>query len=73
MSNLFRQEFQGDEPTKVSVLGFVDHTHPAATQLFQDAVMEMIWPISWEGDDTAGMLRPRSELSSRWDSAEADR
>jgi hypothetical protein len=33
------QEFESDKATKVSVLGFVNHTHPAAAQPLNDAVM----------------------------------
>jgi hypothetical protein len=34
------QEFQGDEAAQFGVLGLVNHTHPAAAQLFDDAVVE---------------------------------
>ena len=33
------QEFQGDEAAKLGVLGLVDHTHPAAAELLDDAVV----------------------------------
>src|ERR1700722_8941358 len=33
------KEFQGDEAVKASVLGFVDHSHPAAAKLLGDAVV----------------------------------
>ena len=33
------QELQGHEAAKVGVLGLVDHTHPAAAELLDDAVM----------------------------------
>ena len=33
------QELQSDEATKLGVLGLVDHTHPAAAQLLDDAVV----------------------------------
>jgi len=36
---VLRKEFQSNEPTKLSVLSFVDDSHPAATELFDDAVM----------------------------------
>ncbi len=34
-----RQEFQCDESVKPRVLSFVNNTHPAATEFFDDAVM----------------------------------
>jgi len=39
LGKMFRQELQGDEAAELDVLGLIDHTHPAATQLFQNAVM----------------------------------
>jgi hypothetical protein len=33
------QEFQGDETPKLGVLSLVDDTHPAASELFKDAVV----------------------------------
>ena len=33
------QEFQGDEAAKLCVLGFVDHTHAAAAEFLDDAVV----------------------------------
>ena len=33
------QEFQGYKATQVGVFGLIDHTHPAAAQLFNHAVM----------------------------------
>src|SRR5262249_23672711 len=33
------QELQGDEPAQLSVLSLVNHTHPAAAELFEDAVV----------------------------------
>ena len=34
-----RQEFQSDEATQLGVLGLIDHTHAAATELLQDAIV----------------------------------
>ncbi len=34
-----RQELKGDEATEFDILGLVDHTHPAATELLDDAVV----------------------------------
>ena len=39
LGKMFRQKLQGDEPTKLGVLGLINHTHPASTQLLEDAVM----------------------------------
>ena len=33
------QELQGDKAVELHVLGFVDHTHAAATELLDDAVV----------------------------------
>ena len=33
------QEFQGDATVQLEVFGLVDHTHPAAAELAQDAVV----------------------------------
>src|SRR4051794_14529806 len=37
--DLVRQELQGNKAMESSVLGLVDHTHPAAAQLLDDAVV----------------------------------
>jgi hypothetical protein len=34
-----RKELQGNEAVELDVFGFVDHTHPASTKFFEDAVM----------------------------------
>jgi hypothetical protein len=39
MGDIFRQELQRDETTKLGVLGFVDDTHASTTELLDDAVM----------------------------------
>src|SRR5215472_2742718 len=39
LGKMFRQKLQGDEAAELGVLGLIDHTHPAATQLLEDAVM----------------------------------
>src|SRR5215470_6842210 len=39
LGKMFREELQGDEPAELDVLGLIDHTHPAATQLLEDTVM----------------------------------
>jgi hypothetical protein len=40
--NLFRQELQGDEATKLRVLGLVHDTHPTTAQLLDDVVMRNV-------------------------------
>src|SRR6266576_4427081 len=37
--NVVGQELQGDEAAKLGVLGLVDHTHSAAAQFLQDAIV----------------------------------
>ena len=37
--NIVRQELQSDEASEFGVLGLIDHTHPAAAQLLDDAVV----------------------------------
>jgi hypothetical protein len=37
--HIFGKKLQSDEAAEVRVLGLVDHTHAAATQLLQDAVV----------------------------------
>jgi hypothetical protein len=39
LGKMFREELQGDEPAELDVLGLINHTHPAATQLLENAVM----------------------------------
>jgi len=36
---LRRQDFDGDETIEMCVPGFVNHTHPALTQLFDDPAL----------------------------------
>jgi len=33
------KELQGDEAVELGVLGLIHHAHPAATELFEDAVV----------------------------------
>src|SRR5262249_41356029 len=45
----FGQELQCHEAAEFTVLGFVDHTHPAATQLLQDGIVRTLFPYNdWE-------------------------
>src|SRR5262249_21169421 len=39
LGQLFGQELQGDAAAELGVFGLVDHTHAAATELLQDAVV----------------------------------
>jgi hypothetical protein len=39
LGEMFRQKLQGDQAAELGILGFVHHTHPAATQLLEDAVV----------------------------------
>ncbi len=39
MRDLIGQELERDEAVQASVFGFVDHTHPAAAELSENAVM----------------------------------
>jgi hypothetical protein len=37
--DLFGQELESDEAMKARVFCLIDHTHPTATKLFENAVM----------------------------------
>jgi hypothetical protein len=39
-----RKELQGNEAVELGVLSFVDDTHPAATELFNNAVVRDVLP-----------------------------
>ena len=39
LGDLVGQELQSDKAVEASVLGLVDHTHPAAAELLDDAVV----------------------------------
>ncbi len=39
VGDVFRQEFEGNETVKTSVFGLIDHTHAAATELLDNAVV----------------------------------
>src|SRR6185312_12672787 len=39
LGDVVRQELERDEAAELGILGFVNHTHPAAAQLLQDVVM----------------------------------
>src|ERR1019366_1590251 len=39
LGHIVRQELQGDEAAQFGVLSLVDHTHPAAAEPFNDAVV----------------------------------
>ena len=46
---LIGKEFQRYESLECGVLGFIDHTHPAATDLLDDAVVRNRSPGEWRG------------------------
>jgi hypothetical protein len=39
LRNVFWEKFESDEAAKLGILGRVDHTHPTATELLNDAVV----------------------------------
>src|SRR5712691_11505269 len=39
LGELLGQEFQCDGPAEFCIFGLIHHTHPAATELFQDAIV----------------------------------
>jgi hypothetical protein len=39
LRDIVRKKFEGDKAAERGVLGFVDHTHAAATQFLDDAVV----------------------------------
>ena len=41
---MFGEELQGDEAAELDVLGLINDTHPATTQLLEDAVMRRVRP-----------------------------
>src|SRR5437899_2929020 len=62
-SNILRQELQRDKAMQAGVLRLVDHTHPAAAQLLDDAVMRdgladhadaMLGALQWEVNESTG-------------------
>ena len=66
--NLLRQELQGDETMEPGVFGLVDHTHPAAAQPFDDAVMRDGLAEHWttgERSPWAAMLSAQCPPSQR--------
>ena len=44
-----RQKLQGDESPKLRILSFIDHAHPTATELLEDAVMRDGLTDHWAG------------------------
>ena len=39
LCQIFRKEFQRHKTPQLDIFGLIDNTHPAAAQLFHDAVM----------------------------------
>src|ERR1700724_1624752 len=61
--NIFRQELQGDEATKLRVPGLVNHAHAATAELFNNAVVRdgladhaagMLWVLSGQVNEAQG-------------------
>src|SRR5437763_11693345 len=66
LRNIVGQEFQRDKAAEFGILGLVDHTHAAATQLLDDAVMRdgladhadaMLGALQWEVNVSYGLFR----------------
>ena len=47
MGDFIGKKFEGNEPTKLGVFGFVDDTHPAPAEFLDDAVMRDGLPDHW--------------------------
>jgi hypothetical protein len=47
LGNIVRKELQGDKAVKLYVLGFIDHAHPTAAQLLDDAEVGYRSPGEW--------------------------
>jgi len=39
VGNIIRQEFQSDKTAEFEILGLINHTHPPAAELLDDAVV----------------------------------
>src|SRR6266702_3723879 len=62
LGETFGQELECDEAVEFGVLGFVDHTHAATTQLLHDAVMRDGLADHVDGSPTRG---PNPTLCSK--------
>ncbi len=60
LREFFGQEFQRDEASEAGVLGFIDHAHATAAQLFNDAVVR---------DGLVEHYSIRQEAAPQWVSA----
>jgi hypothetical protein len=65
------QELQCRVTMKASVFSFVDDTHPATTELLDDAVCEIVWSIM--GRNWSNLRTPRTGESTRGKGAETCR
>ena len=54
-----RKEFQGHVPAQLEVFGFVDHTHSAAAELRQNAIMRNSFSDHGRGDTEIFRVLPR--------------
>ena len=74
LGKAFGQEFQGDKSVESRVLGLVDHTHPTAAQLRDDAVMRDGLADHAKGSNKSANRRAaaggKSTKSNRGDRAE---
>jgi len=52
---IFRQKLERDETVEASILGLVNYSHPASTELFDDAVVGEV-PCGEEGKATVWLL-----------------
>ena len=62
--NCVRQELQSDHAAEFEIFGFVDHTHPTATELFDDAVVRDGLPEHWR--ESYGLTRDKSMKVDKW-------
>ncbi|HEY6293443.1 MAG TPA: hypothetical protein VI455_17970 [Terriglobia bacterium] len=67
----FGQELQGDEPAQLGVVGLVNHTHPAAAELLQEAVMRnsLAEHHRGHGNGELGSFYTNNERSNRGNQA----
>jgi len=59
--NHIRQELQSHEAVELDVFGLVKHTHPAAAELFEDAVVRN--GLAYHGRETLSLMTNVRTLS----------
>ena len=64
LGHIVRQKFQGDESAENGVLILVDHSHPATTQPFNDAIVRDCLPDHWRESyvDETGQVNESQEV-----------